>query len=319
MFVTWLLCLGLLEILSTKESKAILKKITIVLISLIYWSLSELKQLILRLFGRPYSGRMVVLYYHGVPAIARSHFARQMDILARKAIPVPADYDGPLRPGRLHVAITFDDGFASFLNNALPEISTRRLPVTVFVPAGVLGRNPTWEFNEEINDRTELIMTEDEISRLPNRLVTIGSHSMTHPDLPCLSEAELTIEVEKSRALLKDVTGHCVDLFSFPYGRHDARVVNACRKAGYKHAFSILPVPVKPQDGEFVRGRVAIDLDDSDFIFMLKVSGAYSWRPFAFALKSKLFSKRFISTATSRRQDQISARSIIPSRMRKWE
>ncbi len=238
--------------------------------------------------GRRPAGRMIILYYHDVPASLRPRFAQQMDILLRHAVPVPANYSGPLEPGRLHVAVTFDDGFKSVLENAIPELERRQLPATIFVPTGVFGRNPTWGFTNEEKRHREIVMVEGELRGLSEKGVIIGSHSVSHPRLPGLNQRDLKHELDVSRSTLESVLGREVDLFSFPYGAHDARVAEACQRAGYKRAFSILPSPVDPQKCEFVRGRVSVDPDDSDLRFVLKMSGAYSWLPAASAIKSRL-------------------------------
>jgi hypothetical protein len=79
-----------------------------------------------------------------------------------------------------------------------------------------------------------------------------------------------------------------VTLFAFPYGEHDARVVQACRDAGYERAFSIVAGDVDPCRGDFVRGRIAVDPGDGRLEFYLKMRGAYGWLPRMSAIKRSL-------------------------------
>ena len=295
------------------RSRRSLKKTVKTSISLIYWSVETVFRAFGRLAGRALRGRMTILYYHGVPADATLHFARQMDLLKRHAVPVSADYEGPLQPGRLHVAVTFDDAFVSVLENALPEVEAHGIPVTIFVPGGMLGRHPAWEFNENSNDRADIVMTEDQLRRLPETWVKVGSHSLRAPRLPNLDGVDLKNEVDGSRSVLERILGRPVDLFSFPYGAHNDRVVNACRSAGYKKVFSILPASVHPQRTEFIRGRVAVDPRDSHLDFILKMNGAYSWMPFASAIKSRFIRKRSTLTALASKRDRAVSRRPNPN------
>src|SRR5438046_5299962 len=64
----------------------------------------------------------VVLYYHAVPCEHRKRFARQMDILARSTKPVEAGMKSPPPKGGHYAAVTFDDGYESVIENALPEL-----------------------------------------------------------------------------------------------------------------------------------------------------------------------------------------------------
>jgi hypothetical protein len=82
--------------------------------------------------------RTVICYHHTFDH-ERSRFARQMDHLLRWCEPVSARITNQLAPGRRYVSVTADDGWLSFLRNALPEILSRRIPITIFLITGRLG------------------------------------------------------------------------------------------------------------------------------------------------------------------------------------
>ena len=107
------------------------KRRTKIAISVVYYIILEANRLVNRVAGRRYSCRLVILYYHGVPA--NSNFPRQLDIISRYSKPVPIDYRqaGPL--GGHCVALTFDDAFESVLHNAVPELLARHIPATIFL------------------------------------------------------------------------------------------------------------------------------------------------------------------------------------------
>lgn len=257
-----------------------------VAISAIWYSSDLIVRRLMRLIGRRVKPRFVVLYYHGVDHASHGEFARQMDALARHATVLSASYTGKLPDAAPCVAITFDDAFRSVLENAVPELLSRSLQATIFVPVGFIGRTPAWETEGPGLDR-EQVMTADELRSLPD-LVELGSHTLKHPHLTMLAESELKEELLRSREELSAVRDRPVNLLAFPYGDHDDRVVRACREVGYERVFAIEPRPADPSGGDFVRGRVAVEPGDGRLKFYLKTRGAYAWMTYASALKAGL-------------------------------
>ena len=76
-------------------------------------------------------------------------------------------------------------------------------------------------------------------------------------------------------------------MFSFPYGDYNERTLQYCKEAGYRFAYSIVPAPADPTDGEMLRPRIAVDPSDTKLEFWLKLRGAYSWMKFASVAKSQ--------------------------------
>jgi peptidoglycan/xylan/chitin deacetylase (PgdA/CDA1 family) len=243
-----------------------------------------------QIFGRQPSESCVVLAYHSVLPKQRSKFAKQMDDLVRFARPVHANVSSLPAGGGRFAAVTFDDGLENIIENALPELRKRNIPATLFIVTGVLGKNPEWEYFGGDDPTQQRAMTADQLSQLPSDLVTIGSHTMTHPVLPAIDEEALKNELEGSRTKLMDMVKREVHLFSFPYGAFDSRAIEACRKAGYRRVFTALPVWAFSQPNEFVTGRVGATPDDWPLEYKLKLSGAYRWLPKAFTWKRKLLS-----------------------------
>jgi peptidoglycan/xylan/chitin deacetylase (PgdA/CDA1 family) len=67
-------------------------------------------------------------------------------------------------------------------------------------------------------------LTWDDVSRLDPALVTIGSHTLTHPILPSVDDEALEREIADSRRVLEARLGRTVDLFCYPNGSMDERV-----------------------------------------------------------------------------------------------
>jgi peptidoglycan/xylan/chitin deacetylase (PgdA/CDA1 family) len=76
-------------------------------------------------------------------------------------------------------------------------------------------------------------MSWEQIRELGRAGHEIGSHSMTHPLLPDLTDSQIEDEVATSRSRLSSITGAEVASFCYPNGSYDARCLSAVRDAGY--------------------------------------------------------------------------------------
>jgi peptidoglycan/xylan/chitin deacetylase (PgdA/CDA1 family) len=77
----------------------------------------------------------------------------------------------------------------------------------------------------------------DELRRLDPGVVTIGSHTLTHPILPTLTEAEAEREIAESRRILEARLQRPVETFAYPNGNISAPVLDCVRKT-YRAAVS---------------------------------------------------------------------------------
>lgn len=257
--------------------------------SLVFFLLDRLWYVLARLIGREQATPCVVLYYHGVPEEHRQLFARQMDTLRRWAKPIRADAVPPQEKGVRHAAVTFDDGLLSVWENALPELSTREIPATIFVPTAWLGKPPGWGKHTATAVSGERVISGAELaSHRDSTLLLIGSHSATHPKINRLSDVDAIEELRDSKRVLEEILGYEVVLFSFPHGETDARTISFCRQEGYKKVFSVQPTYVLQAGDEYVMGRVSVSPEEWPIEFWLKLMGAYRWLPVAFALKRAL-------------------------------
>lgn len=252
-------------------------------ISLFVFVLSESRKTLARVLGQRPKGKCVVLYYHSVPASERLLFAGQLEMLLRWSRPIGTEEDAELASRERNcVAVTFDDGFEDFLTQALPELEKRKIPATVFMIADGINR----EFGSE--SYAEKLLSLEQMRSLPAGLVTIGSHTLTHPMLTELGESEARREIQESKTKLEAMLGREVRQFSFPFGGFNEELVKLCREAGYERVYTTLPAFAFEQRHEFAIGRVRIDPTDWRLEVRLKVAGAYRWLPTAIALKRKI-------------------------------
>lgn len=255
--------------------------------SILYYVVATARCAIAGIHGKPVPETLVVLCYHAVPRKQRARFARQMDILRRHATPVRADFETALPPGARFAAVTFDDGYQSTVENALPELAARNIPCTLFVVSHQSGQTPWWSGTDGY-DREEKFATEEHLARVSNDLVAIGSHTMTHPDLSTLPDEEAMREPVESKEHLQQNLRREVQLFAFPHGVWNEAIVGQCRRAGYQRAFSIDPTVSRSGSSNYVTGRVLVDPSDWEIEFRLKLLGAYQWLPVAYRAKRRI-------------------------------
>ncbi|MDI3287937.1 polysaccharide deacetylase family protein [Polyangium sp. 15x6] len=182
--------------------------------------------------------RLVVLMYHALYegeeeleaidpadrpyAVSVDAFEEQLDILARKGLPVA---DPAALPRRLHtsdrIVLTFDDGHASGHRHALPRLLQRGLRAAFFVTSDFIGKRPGFCGWSEVREMADLGMS-------------IGSHGQTHRFLDDLPEGEARTELHDSKATIEDHVGRAVEQISFPGGRFRALDVEAGILLGYR-------------------------------------------------------------------------------------
>ncbi|MDH6215819.1 polysaccharide deacetylase family protein [Streptomyces pseudovenezuelae] len=165
--------------------------------------------------------------------------------------------------GRGLVGLTFDDGYADFVDGALPVLRCHGFGATLFVLPGRLGGDNAWD---PLGPRKPLL-TADGIRHVAAEGVEIGSHGLTHVDLTKADDATLSTEVAESRAVLAELTGVLPIGFCYPYGTIDQRAVDAVRDAGYAYACAIDPGEL---NGLLALPRVHIGQNDTAVRLHLK-------------------------------------------------
>ena len=152
-------------------------------------------------------------------------FERQMEALAACGVPVvPLNRVTEVRPS---LALTFDDGYASFAELAVPLLLRYNFPATVFVVSGHCGASHAWPQPPLPSLK---MMSWETLCGLPGDLVSLGAHTISHLDLTTLAATQAAEEIHGSRAELEDRTGRVVNFFAYPYGASNAAVRAQVRK-----------------------------------------------------------------------------------------
>ena len=258
------------------------------LVSLIYFGLVVAPCSLLRAVRPGRERRPIVLCYHGVRDDQRCEFAWHMNAARQVGCLVALDGRMASGGGGELIAITFDDGFANELENALPLLEGHQVPATIFVSSERLGSAADSSVRDEQTGRGERIMTADELRGLNSGLFTVGSHGASHVKLGSLSDEEALQELVESKRRLEGITGREVSLVAFPHGCYTERTIELAQRAGYRRAFSLESRRARVDTGEFVSGRFWGELDGSRLVFWLTVRGAYAWLGLLQRLRSRV-------------------------------
>jgi len=186
----------------------------------------------------------LILMYHAVAdvsydpnvlSVSPARFAAQLAWLERlglRGVSIGA-LVAAMRAGRARglVGITFDDGYASVLENAVPELVRRGFTASVYIISDRLGGKNDWD------DGTPWpLLSAAQIGELAAAGMEIGSHSASHVRLAGADAEVLRAEISGSREQLSRVTDAEIRGFAYPYGDMDAAARRAVREAGFEYA-----------------------------------------------------------------------------------
>jgi peptidoglycan/xylan/chitin deacetylase (PgdA/CDA1 family) len=165
------------------------------------------------------------------------------------------------------VGLTFDDGYDNFLQYALPILERFGFSATVFVVAGMLGKENNWQHRYEPRPRMKLLGV-DGVREISARGTEVGAHGMSHVALSGLEAELLEEEVRGSRQVLSEVLGEVVEGFCYPYGAIDSAAVQAVRRAHYSYACAVL---TRVERNSYDLPRQDVGDDDSPLKFAVKL------------------------------------------------
>jgi peptidoglycan/xylan/chitin deacetylase (PgdA/CDA1 family) len=93
------------------------------------------------------------------------------------------------------------------------------------------------ETAEPVPPATSRMMTAVELRELASdSLLTVGSHTASHPALSSLRPAQQQAELRHSRQTLTEILGQPVTILSYPHGDNNAEIRQLAQRAGYQLA-----------------------------------------------------------------------------------
>jgi peptidoglycan/xylan/chitin deacetylase (PgdA/CDA1 family) len=232
---------------------------------------------------------LAVLCYHGVRAGAEQlpfeplhvpveTFERHCRLIRKCCDPISGDdliaaldTGAPLPPRA--VLVTFDDGYRSVLERAVPILNRYRIPAIVMVCSDPIARNqlfwydavarshgedevdrlksvpfPEWQeatarFDTSVTGQPYAPLSVADVRALAaNERIEIGGHSLQHPILSKASPEEQHRQIAEDKQVIEQWTGRAVRFFSYPNGRprvdYSRGTCDIVERCGYRAAFT---------------------------------------------------------------------------------
>jgi len=170
----------------------------------------------------------IILGYHLVDAdtslpidISSSMFRRQMLELRTLARTVALhEAVAVLQKGTVEdktvAVVSFDDAFENFYTKAWPILCELAIPAILFVPVGFVERKTSSPIASAGHLKPVSWRQLEEM--VSTGLLTLGSHSWSHPDMRSFPRDEAMAELFRSRYTLEDRLGSTVNSFCYPRG-----------------------------------------------------------------------------------------------------
>jgi peptidoglycan/xylan/chitin deacetylase (PgdA/CDA1 family) len=168
----------------------------------------------------------------------------------------------PLGPGK-PIVLTFDNGYASQYENALPILKR-------------LG----WAGNENIQ-LTGLPPSQGGLTTTQVRTMIadgweLDTQGISHADLITLDASQLKYQVAIARQTLRRRYGVPVNWFCYPSGHYDATVVSAVRAAGFVGSTTVIPGWASPSEDPYRLPRLRVLGGTSPTALLDQISSAES-------------------------------------------
>ncbi|KKS13669.1 MAG: Polysaccharide deacetylase [Candidatus Magasanikbacteria bacterium GW2011_GWA2_41_55] len=223
-----------------------------------------------------------VLCFHGidntsnVTSLSPAVFASLVNYLVKNKYyfarldEIMDEIDGKIDLPKKTVAITFDDGYESFLNQALPILKSLNIPTTLFIitdfeAGGCLGRE-------------RALLKGDCLKEMLNSgLISLQFHSKTHGNLMKLNRNDLKKEIISGKTELENKLNIKLSYFAYPGGGYTGEAVDLVKEAGFEAAFSIKPGTIHRGTYRFLIRRNVILSNMSFWEFKLRLTKAIDW------------------------------------------
>jgi peptidoglycan/xylan/chitin deacetylase (PgdA/CDA1 family) len=115
--------------------------------------------------------------------------------------------DAQLDKGR--ISVTFDDGWQSIADHALPLLDQYKIPTTQYI------------ISEASSKSVDQYMNIDTLKQMQKNGHEIGSHTLTHCDQTKLSPTKILNNARDSKTALEAEGLSPIESYAYPYGRYD--------------------------------------------------------------------------------------------------
>jgi peptidoglycan/xylan/chitin deacetylase (PgdA/CDA1 family) len=250
---------------------------------------------------RPPPEGLVVLIYHRVGGRRASEidlptpaFNEQMAMLSASGRAATLDDGLRWAAGRTHglapVVVTFDDGTADFIDEALPVLVRHQVPALLYLATDFIERQRSFP------DDGAPVSWAGLADAVSTGLVSIGSHTHTHILLDRADPAEVAVELDRSIELIG--ARLCADARHFAYpkavsGSHEADALVRARFASAALAGN--RPNVRGATDPWLLARSPVQTSDGPRYFRQKVAGGMGLED---AVRQRLNRRRYADATT---------------------
>ena len=153
------------------------------------------------------------------------------------------------------VALTFDDGYVNFADEALPLLREHGLPATVFIVTDHVGGDNRWRGHADTGIPVLPLLDWDALGRLRASGISVGAHTRTHPFLPVLDATALEEEMSNAAEVIEQHLGVKPVTFAYPYGAVN-RTVSEAAARHYQWACTTEFRSLRPQEQQLLLPRL---------------------------------------------------------------
>jgi peptidoglycan/xylan/chitin deacetylase (PgdA/CDA1 family) len=193
------------------------------------------------------SGPLVrVLVFHDVADA--TWFLRVIEGLASKyhMLTPSGFHEKKFHPEKINVLLTFDDGYASWVDVCMPVLAKYSIKGLFFVSSGILDcaddeKKVSEYMRRYLHVKPKRPLTKEGAKRLAAEGHVLGGHTIHHPNLALLAKGEVEREVIENKQTLESLLGTTLVDFAYPFGRREHRSIEALMcilQAGYTNVYT---------------------------------------------------------------------------------
>ncbi len=159
----------------------------------------------------------------------------------------PDEYmEGRFNQDRINVLITFDDGYASWIDVCLPILNEQNIQALFFINAGLMDVFEDTDAQAQYV-RERLMLTSrhtlswDGVRQIKTAGHMIGGHTMNHVRLATASSDEQKKEIQSDKERIEAQLNEPIVTFAYPFGQRgdfSKETEHILEEVGYTHAFT---------------------------------------------------------------------------------